>query len=126
MTATQSAAPTIHHVAIERAIKLLNAAKAPFAIQMPDGAFIGELPVVIEKPKKPKKKINDWMAEFPGYSQIIEALEVGDSYSWDAGDLDKAKAFRSTVSSKGIHAHGNESCMTALRDGRHVDILRMA
>jgi hypothetical protein len=122
MNNTETVSPSIQHVAIERAIKLLNAAKAPFAIQMPDGVMVGELTVT---PKVTKRKINDWVATFPGYTDAIEKMDIGDVLSWDLETEERAKAFRSSASAKGIHAFGNESCITAIKDGRHVEIMRV-
>jgi hypothetical protein len=119
--ATPTADMSIQQVAVDRAIKLLTAAKASFAVQMPDGSFTGDLIVLA---KTARRKINDWRVDVPGYIDQIKTMQVGDVVTWSFDSRDRAEAFRSTVSSQGVHHHGKGAVTTCL-NGDSVEAMRV-
>jgi len=120
-TSIASTDMSIQQVAVDRAIKLLIAAKASFAVQLPDGSFTGDLMVLA---KNPRRKINNWCANVPGYIDQIKAMDIGDILVWGFDSRERAEAFRSTVSSQGVHHHGKGAVTTCL-NGSTVEAMRV-
>jgi hypothetical protein len=121
MTTTTTASPSIQQVAIEKAIKFLTAAKAAFAVQMPDGSFVGDL-VVLTKTRR--RKVNNWCLEMPGYIQKIQAMQIGDVLSWEVESRERGEAFRSAASSQGSQLYGKGAFMTTVSENS-VEALRV-
>lgn len=113
MTTATTPVPTIQKTAIEKAIKFLTAAKAAFAVQMPDGSFVGDLVVMT---KSPRRKVNNWRLEMPGYIQKIQAMQIGDVLTWDVNSCEHGEAFRSAASSQGSRLYGKGAFMTAVTE----------
>ena len=111
----------IQQAAIEKAIRFLTAAKAPFAVQMPDGSFVGDLVVVT---KTPRRKVNNWRLEVPGYIQQIKTMQVGDVLAWPFESRERGEAFRSAASSQGSQLYGKNAFMTTVTE-RSVEVMRM-
>lgn len=111
---------SVQQVAIQRAITLLRAAKAEFAIRAPDGEVFGELPIAVV----PKKiKVNDFVKMFPGYIDQIKGMQAGDILVWEVPH-DKADAFRSCVSASAAQHVGKGQCISTVTD-KGVELLRV-
>lgn len=100
---------------------MLIASKASYAVQMPDGSFVGDL-IVLAKP--PRKKMNDWRSEVPGYIEAIRNMQIGDVLSWSFDSHERCKAFRFSMSSQAVHHHGRGAVMTTIT-GTTVEALRL-
>jgi len=118
---TTTSSPSIQQVAIEKAIKFLTAAKAAFAVQMPDGSFVGDLVVLT---KSPRRKLNNWRIEMPGYIQKIQAMQVGDVLTWEVESRERGEAFRSAASSQGSTLYGRGAFMTTVTENS-VEAMRL-
>jgi len=112
---------SIQQVAIERAIKLLTASKAKFAVRMPDGSFIGNL-VVATKPTH--RKTNKWRPVVPNYNAQIKAMQISDGLTWELEYDDLAASFLCTVSSQGSHFVGKVTYTTSVKD-RSIEAMRL-
>jgi hypothetical protein len=113
MTTITAPQTGIQQIAIEKAIKFLTAAKAAFAVQMPDGSFVGDL-IVMTKPTR--RKVNNWRIQMPGFINQIKAMQIGDVLTWTVESREVVESFRSTVSSQGCQLYGKGAFMTAVTD----------
>lgn len=116
---------SVQELAIKRAITLLQAAKAEFAIRCPDGTVHGELPIAEPKVIK-RHKVNDFRQLVPGYIDQIKAMQPGDVLRWTVG-INLAEPFRKAVSSVASNSLGKGRCISTLvGDNRDsVEILRV-
>lgn len=115
---------SITEVAVRRAIQLLQAAKAEYAIRLPDGQSFGELPIA-ETKKRTVIKVNKFKERMPDYIEQIKGMQPGDVLRWSVGQ--DAEAFRKAVSSTASHYIGKGKCMSTLtgEDKGTVEILRV-
>jgi hypothetical protein len=120
-TSITTSESSVQQLAIERAIRLLTAAKAAFAVQMPNGSFVGELTVAV---KSPRRKANNWRIAMPGYINQVKAMQIGDVVSWTVKTDESIESFRSTVSSQGCQLYGKGAFMTAVT-GHYLEAMRV-
>lgn len=123
-TTDQNALP-IQHTAVMRALRMLDAAGAVYAVQF-DGATYGQLEV---KPQRPKKKHGDYVRYPRGttrahYLPYLEALAPGETASVPCGDFDP-RTLSANISSYCVNAWGAGNAMTSLnRSTDCIDVLR--
>jgi hypothetical protein len=111
----------VQQLAVEKAVKFLTASKVPFAIEMPDGTFLGDLKVM---PKVTRLKQNNWRIIMPGYIEKIEAMQVGDVVMWQVENIETVERFRSAVSGQGNRSFGSGAFMTAVKDSS-IEAMRL-
>jgi hypothetical protein len=115
---------SIHQAAVHKAIKLLDAAGAKYAIQF-DNEFYGVLEV---KPlrEKGRNKVYAHGETRSHYLPYIENLEIGESASVPFSYFD-SKILASNISAFCCHKWGAGSAMTARNDVKEsVEVLRLA
>lgn len=118
---------SVTQVALERALVLLRAAKVEYAIRTPDGQVLGDLEIVVRKPKhEPKyRQVNSFVALFPGYPDQVRAMAIGDVLTWKLETKDLAEGFRSAVASIARIAFGKGNCISTVREDLTVELLRV-
>ena len=124
-TTTDQTALPIQHTAVMRALRMLDAAGAKYAVQF-DGATYGQLEV---KPQRPKKKHGDYTRYPRGatrshYLPYLETLEPGETASVPCGDFDP-RTLSANISSYCVNAWGAGNAMTSRNDNTGcIDVLR--
>ncbi len=114
---------SIHQVAIDKAIKILDGAGAAYAIQY-NGNTYGTLEV---KPAKSGKRQRRYaIGETRAYYwPIIGHLKAGDSAAVPFGDYDP-KTLSSNISAYCVHVWGAGNAMTAKNDEKQtIEVLRL-
>jgi hypothetical protein len=110
----------VKEAAITRAVAMLAAAGAQFAVLLDDKKW-GDLEVA--KPKgTPRKRVNSFRSM--GYTDHVRVMQVGDVVSYTLEDEGKAKAFAASLSAMMTHTFGRGSAVTN-RDGCKVEALRV-
>jgi hypothetical protein len=98
---------SINGVALKKAIALLEAIKADYAIKF-DGQKIGRLEI---KDTSVNQAIKHNYQNI--YRPVLKTLKAGQVHRWNF-DEDKAKAFRSAVTSAATKAWGKESYLSSV------------
>lgn len=110
----------IQEIAIQKAITLLNAAKAKYCIQF-NGLTYGELQV--KEDKKTRTKKYSFVDE---YKPVLLSMEIGDSYMWKY-PKEQAESFRSSITSCAPTLWGKDSYISTVRineEGAFIELLR--
>ena len=111
-------------IALERALALLNAAKAKYKIILPDGTEYGEL--VVAKPKA-KRNMKHQRGELTTYFQpLIEGMQPGEVRTIPAGKYGPVD-LRASLSGWCAGRWGNGNSITSV-DHRNnaVEVMRVA
>lgn len=125
MTDTTTTALPIQHAAVMRAITMLNAAGASYAVMF-NGETFGDLEV---KPPPAKKHANYTRYKRgttrAHYLPYMEALEPGGVVSIPYGDFDP-RTLAANISAYCVNAWGKGAAMTSRNDSaQSVDVLRI-
>ena len=92
-------------IALKRAITLLDACGVKYAILKDDGTVIGQLAISQEKKVIRKPRVNNFIKEFPGYTENIRVMKYGEILRWVVG-TDRATQFQSAVTGHASRIHG--------------------
>lgn len=114
---------------INEANRALRTAGVRFAIELPDGRVVGELPVVVKKPKQ-KYSWNSghrWTREL-GLTERLSAMQPGDAQIIDAPagcDRRQIESLRGSICAIGGRLFGLGEVVTTI-DGTSVLVARKA
>lgn len=111
-------------IALDRAIALLNAAKAKYKIILPDGTEYGELVVI---PPKPKRNFKHQRGELTAYFQpLLEGMQPGEVRTIPADKYGPVH-LRASLSGWCTGRWGNGNAITSINHEKNeVEVMRVA
>ena len=96
-----------------------------YAIALPDGTYAGTLEVVVPKPRKTAKKVNNFVAQLD-YIKQMESLRPGATLKWTVAS-EQAVPFQSAVCGTAGRLYGSGNYITtASKETGEVELLRVA
>lgn len=116
-----SAMSSIQREAMNRAIRLLNAAGCQYAILTPDGEKLGALEIIEPKHRTRRMTGIDYR---PLYLEKVKALQPGDCVRIVAPDDIRPNALRSTITAWCSQKYGKGACLTTI-NGQTIELLRV-
>ena len=109
--------------AINKALRLLDAAKTKYKVITEDGQEFGELEVA----KKPKYKLRRNVFVKTGYMEKIKTMDVGDVVVLTPPEGSTCEQMRSAVCGTLNRVYGAGACMTTINKQKdQIEILRLS
>jgi len=113
-------------IALDRAVRLLDALKLSYVIMLDDGEkiVVGDIEVTEKKPRK-RRQSNNPHGTFTGLlnANNFDAMAVGDVITIDAGEF-SVESLRSTASSKANRIWNGGKVVTSVK-GSSLEIMRV-
>ena len=116
---------TIRQTAVDRALRMLDAAGADYAVQF-DGNTYGTLPIAPPPPAKPARPRYNRGETRAHYLPYLAPMQPGDSVAIPAGPFDLETLARN-IAAYCVHMWGRGAAMTHRNDDANVvEVLRLA
>jgi hypothetical protein len=111
------------YVALERAIKLLNASGCKYAVEAPDGRQFGNLPIASDGKANKMKRDYNFARKYNLHAKV-DGLNTGEVVVIEADSDEDARRCVKNMSSRGVVRFGRGSCISRV-DGRRAELLRV-